>query len=71
MQFFTRNWVYTPNFGLKIRIFLRFTPHFEKKNLKFASPFQKSAYGPAKTLVNLNEMYAEMSTPKMSIPEMS
>ena len=26
MQFFTRNWVYTPNFGLKIRFFLRFTP---------------------------------------------
>ena len=26
MQIFTRNWVYTPNFGLKIRIFLRFAP---------------------------------------------
>ena len=26
MQFFTRNWVYTPNFGLQIRILLRFAP---------------------------------------------
>ena len=26
MQCFTRNGVYTPNFGLKIRIFLIFTP---------------------------------------------
>ena len=24
MQCFTTNWVYTPNFGLKIRIFLKF-----------------------------------------------
>ena len=40
MQFFTRNWVYTPNFGLKIRIFLRFTPPFVK-TLKFATPFSK------------------------------
>ena len=30
MHFFTRNWVYTPNFGLKIRIFLRFTPLLKK-----------------------------------------
>ena len=30
MQFFTRNWAYTPNFGLKIRIFLRFVPPFVK-----------------------------------------
>ena len=43
MQFFTRNWVYTPNFGLKIRIFLRFPPHFVK-TLKFVSSFQKSLY---------------------------
>ena len=26
MQFFTRNWVFTPNFGLKIKSFLRFAP---------------------------------------------
>ena len=40
MQFFTRNWVYTPNFGLKIRIFLRFASPFVK-TLKFTPPFSK------------------------------
>ena len=43
MQFCTRNWVYIPNFGLKIRIFLRFAPPFVKF-LKFASPFSKSLH---------------------------
>ena len=40
MQFFMRNWVYTPNFGLKIRIFLRLAPPFVK-TLKFTPPFLK------------------------------
>ena len=30
MQFFTRNWVNIPNFGLKIRIYLRFAPPLKK-----------------------------------------
>ena len=37
MQFFTRNWLLTPNFGLKIRIFWRFASPFVK-TLKFAPP---------------------------------
>ena len=40
MQFFTRNWVFNPNFGLKVRIFLRFTSGFIKF-LIFAPPFSK------------------------------
>ena len=48
MQFFTRNWVYTPNCGLKIRIFLRFAspshPHPPAfvKTLQFATPFLRT-----------------------------
>ena len=46
MQFFTGNWVYTPNCGLKIRIFLRFTspspPHTHLcKNPSVCTPFSK------------------------------
>ena len=40
MPFCNRNWVYTPNFGLKIRIFLRFAPPFVRP-FKFAPPFSK------------------------------
>ena len=36
----THDWVYIPNFGLKIRIFLQFAPPFVK-TLKFAPFFQK------------------------------
>ena len=43
IQFFTRNWLYTPNFGLKIRIFLRFAPPFVK-TLKIQPPFQTIWY---------------------------
>ena len=38
MQFFTRNWVYTPNFGLKIGILYKFTPYCVKY-LNFAPAF--------------------------------
>ena len=39
MQFLSRNWVYTPNFGLKVGIFLRFT-------LPPPPSVEKSADGP-------------------------
>ena len=40
MQIFTRNWVYTPDFGLKISI------PFVKPLNSHPLPFQKSAYRP-------------------------
>ena len=40
IQFFIRNWVYTPNFSLKIRIFLTFVTPFVK-TLQFAPAFSK------------------------------
>ena len=47
MQFFTRNWLYIPNFSLKTRFFLRFAPLFVK-TLKFTLHFSKVWYGPMK-----------------------
>lgn len=46
MQFFTRDRIYTPSFGLKIKIFLRFTPSpnpptLHAKYLKFTAPSSK------------------------------
>ena len=40
VQFFYQNWVYTPNFGPNIRIFLRFAPTCVKY-VKFAPRFSK------------------------------
>ena len=52
IQFFTRNWLYTSNFGPKIRIFLRFAPHFVK-TFNSHPPFQKLAYGPVLHIMTL------------------
>ena len=53
MQFFTRNWVYTPNFGLKIGIFLRFAP-----------PVEKSAYGPVTSGLPIVKLYSTFTNSK-------
>ena len=42
MQIFARNWVHTPNFGLKIGILIRFASPFREKMPEIHTPFFKS-----------------------------
>ena len=55
MQFSTRNRIYTPNFGPKTKIFLRFSPH-SAKYLKFTPRFLKVSLRACVYAVKL-EMY--------------